>query len=116
MFFERRKIARYTVSWPASLEVLERNPVSVRIREISLDGISIVCDDLLDTGKRCDVTFTVPHPRGELGREITARCEVVRAALSHDQNYHQVGLKFIALADVDSHALSVFIEHLAQLK
>jgi hypothetical protein len=87
MIEERRGQARIEVFWPAKIDMGGRS-VNAETRNITTEGVSILCDEPLEIDERYKITITAPN-QPEI--EITAR--VVWSDLyGFDENNKSVGM------------------------
>ena len=95
---ERRRFPRKTFYCEARVEGLGAGRAACRIADISLGGAFVEGLSVLPAGARTQVCFTI------LGREVSARAEV-----RYSQPGIGMGLRFLALSEVDLATLRTFL-------
>ena len=107
---ERREFARKPMTGPARLTIQGQAPFMVRIRDISLGGLSVVADINVPLGQVMRIEFNIVVRKSGRFTSISTLGRLSYTAFSQSENGFKAGLQFTALADNDRQLILQYIE------
>ena len=108
---ERRKTERRAIKGPARLTLAGSPPVIVRMLDISLTGMSAVCDTNLVSNQPVKIEFNVlVRKTGQL-TSLKLNGSITYSVLTNVENGFKIGLKFASpLSDQASMIILQYME------
>lgn len=114
-FFERRKHQRYIVDIPLDVFIPgEEFPFHTHIREVSVEGLTIVTEKVFETGQKVQLGFEIPRTVAKpKPTKVLVEGHVIHAK-RRDERFFEVGFSIDKIDDLSQEAYAIYLAALAK--